>query len=85
MTFDDLCKDIKCTQEEREVLAERLAALRYKNTLGLAAERELNDIYETQAIEAAMLLMSRLNIGQVQRIREANPNLADFFVAALCR
>ncbi|MCA9340806.1 MAG: hypothetical protein KDA17_07870 [Candidatus Saccharibacteria bacterium] len=38
MTFNDFCKGLHCTSEEREALAERLAALRYKETVKLAIE-----------------------------------------------
>jgi len=49
------------------------------------AERQLVEIYETQAIEAAMFMMAKLNRGQIKRIREANPNMADFYAECLSR
>ena len=50
-----------------------------------AAEQRLVEIYETQAIEAAMFLMAKLNRGQIKRIRGANPNMADFYAECLSR
>lgn len=34
-TFNQLCADAKCTQQEREILARYLALLRYEATLRL--------------------------------------------------
>lgn len=51
----------------------------------MSADHSLIEIYQTQAVEAAMYLMSRLNRGQIKRIREANPNLADLYAECLSR
>lgn len=34
-TFDQLCAEARCTQEERQILARYLALLRYEATLRL--------------------------------------------------
>lgn len=53
------------------------------NVPGANAEQKLIEIYEGQAIEAAIFLMARLNRGQIKRLRESNPQLADFYLGCL--
>jgi hypothetical protein len=46
---------------------------------GRDAEEKLIEIYERQAVESAVFLMTKLNRGQIKMIREIDPKLATFF------